>query len=123
MSRPYRRRSPRAAPSHPARYTRRDERTFWAWSQGGKLLGMVYGQPHELDYKAVHSSPLTTARDESSDWAWDENGWLLGLIVQRRQPGRFDCYLPDLVTRVSHEMVGENTLGNAWRRLRSGRRY
>ncbi|MEB3366724.1 hypothetical protein [Saccharopolyspora mangrovi] len=36
---------------------------------------------------------------------------------------RYDCYLPDCITLVSHQRLGEKTLGNAYRRLRSGRRY
>ena len=125
MSRPYRRhrRSSRPAPPAPVRYTRRDEDTFWAWSQQGELLGYIYGQPNQLDYRAVHTNSLTTRRDDTSYWAWDENAWLLGLIVKGSRPSRYHCYLPDCVTLVSHEVFGEKTLGTAWRRLRSGRRY
>lgn len=89
------------------------------------LLGYVYGEAHEVRYKAVHTNALTTVRDESSYWAWDERAWLLGCIVKRRDPAMgqvYDCYLPD-GTGHPHSGLPEKTLGNAWRWLRSSRRY
>lgn len=124
MSRPYRRRrSHSAPPPEPQRFTRRDADTFWAWDRKGHLLGYVYGQSHEVRYKAVHTNALTTVRDETSYWAWDERAWLLGWIVKRNKPvmgGRYDCYLPD-GTRHPHSGLPEKTLGNAWKWLRASR--
>lgn len=114
----HRRRSRPAPAPPPARFTRRDDTTFWAWDERGSLLGYVFGSPHELRYKAVHTYALVTDRDETSYWAWDERALLLG-IISTQESGVYNCYLPDGTLHQRH--LPENTLGNAWKWLRASR--